>query len=177
MTSPTSTRLETAQSFIQAFVTLSPHGHTSLRTPDCIHIFAPHSIAPPPKTNDQFFAHLTKLREVLSGFPFTVKEIIDNPTSNQVLIWTTASPVWHTYIKGVKGDGGDSGDEKWSYTGEYMFLLTFEPRKGGINEHGEKFQRVERIMEFLDSKGTTKLLGLIEKAREILGELERKDGT
>jgi hypothetical protein len=110
----------------------------------------------------------------MSSFPFKVKEMIDNPTANQVLIWTTASPVWLPEALGSvdKGqrkneDGEEEGDD-WAYTGEYMFLLSFEDRENVQEGEGITPRRIKRIVEFVDSKGTARLLDLVQKGRENL---------
>jgi hypothetical protein len=96
----------------------------------------------------------------MSSFPFTVKEIIDNPTANQVLVWTTASADWLPEI--MRRDV----EEDWKYTGEYMFLLSFEEGESGVDGEGGVFKRIERIVEFVDSKGTARLEGLMKKGRD-----------
>ncbi|PVH74619.1 hypothetical protein DL98DRAFT_351536, partial [Cadophora sp. DSE1049] len=154
-------RRKTALAFIESFSTLSAIDMLSVRTPSCMHVFAPRSlgdIAHSPMSNEQFAAHRSHFDGVLSSFPFQVKEMIDNPTANQVLIWTTASPVW---VPQVTSDVDKDTD--WSYTGEYMFLLTFEEGETG-KDAGGSFKRIERIVEFLDSKGTDRLRGLMQAA-------------
>ena len=54
---------------------------------------------------------------------------------------------------------GDRGKEEWDYAGEYIFILN-------VNEAG----KIARILEFLDSKATERLRGLMTKARENLGK-------
>jgi len=104
----------------------------------------------------------------MSSFPFTVKEMIDNPTANQVLIWTTASPVW--LPEAMESDV----DEMWNYMGEYIFLLSFEEGQSGDDGDGGTFKRVERIVEFVDSKGTARLQGLMKKGRDYVARLQEK---
>ncbi|TAQ86410.1 hypothetical protein B7494_g5255 [Chlorociboria aeruginascens] len=136
-----------------------------------------------PKSNSTFAAHVTKLRAVISSFPVMVKEIIDNPAANQVLIWATASPVWVPEIIGVgeerkEGKGGDGHNEEidWPHTGEYMFLLSFEEGVTGDDDgEGEKFKRIERIVEFLDGKGTERLRNLMHIAEKILKHVPTDD--
>ena len=153
-------RIRTAQAFVDAFSTFSETALLSVRTPSCIQYFAPHSVNIPPKTNSDFEGHFARLRGVMSSFPFMVKEMIDNPTANQVLVWTTASPVWLPEI--MRRDV----EEDWKYTGEYMFLLSFEDGESGVDGEGGVFKRIERIVEFVDSKGTARLQGLMKKGRD-----------
>ncbi|RDW65606.1 hypothetical protein BP5796_10298 [Coleophoma crateriformis] len=166
-------RERTARIFIDTFATFSTGDCLLVRTPNCVQQFAPHSIAPPTMSNSAFAAHLAHLGEVMSSFPLTVKEMIDNPTANQVLIWATASPLWLPSVTGGVGKSGAGGEEvDWAYTGEYMFLLSFEDGEAGEDGNGGKLKRLERVIEFVDSKGTTKLYGLMEKARRILRGVE-----
>ena len=162
-------RHTTAFAFIESFSTLSAIDMISVRTPSCTHLFAPRSlgdIAHSPMSNEQFAGHRSHFDGVLTSFPFQVKEMIDNPTANQVLVWTTASPVWEP---AVTSDVDKEMD--WSYTGEYMFLLTFEEGETGTNARG-KFKRIERIVEFLDSKGTDRLRALMQAATKNLQALK-----
>ncbi len=57
-------------------------------------------------------------------------------------------------------------EEDWKYTGEYMFLLSFEEGESGVDGEGGVFKRIERIVEFVDSKGTARLEGLMKKGRD-----------
>lgn len=154
--------LQTANSFISAFADLDAEKHVSLRAPDCTHIFAPASLnPPPPKTNAAFAAHFVELRKLLNHFPVTAKpgEIHVNPTKGQVVVWATAVPEFKDEVK------GGLRDEEWEYQGEYIFMLD-------IDEQG----KITRIMEFLDSKATTRLLGLMERARRNLAKVDGEEG-
>ncbi|KAH7377468.1 hypothetical protein BKA64DRAFT_767200 [Cadophora sp. MPI-SDFR-AT-0126] len=165
-------RRKTALAFIESFSTLSATDMLSVRTPSCMHTFAPRSLgilAHSPMSNEQFAAHRSHFDGVLSSFPFQVKEMIDNPSANQVLIWTTASPVW---VAAVTSD--IDKDTDWSYTGEYMFLLTFEDGESGEDEGG-RFKRIERIVEFLDSKGTDRLRRLMQTASNNLRAMKERN--
>jgi hypothetical protein len=106
----------------------------------------------------------------MSSFPLTVKELIDNPTTNQVLVWTTASPLWLPEATGSAEDG----QEDWAYTGEYMFLLSFEDGQSGDHGEGGVLKRIERIVEFVDSKGTARLQGLMHKGRENVARFQEQ---
>lgn len=57
-------------------------------------------------------------------------------------------------------DGGLS-DEEWSYRGEYIFIFTMD----------ESQEKIIRVLEFVDSKGTDRLRGLMARAR---ANLEKK---
>jgi hypothetical protein len=147
-----SARIETAKSFLEGFADLSSERHLSVRSEDCIHCFAPASLESlEPKDNASFAAHLTRLREVMVGFSVTPKEMIDSANENTVTVWATSEAKFHPELQ-------DSGllPDKWAYRGEYIFILSMDPT-------GKK---IHRIVEFLDSKATERLFGLVERAKE-----------
>lgn len=145
-----STRYQTAVEFIEDFENLSPSTMLARRTPDCTHIFLPSSIAPPPKDNAAFEAHISRLHDIIKSFPVTAKEIMEDGDQNKVVVWATSQAQFYDEVK----DRGLS-DEEWAYKGTYIFILT-------MNESGDKIQKV---VEFVDSKGTERLMGLMTRAR------------
>ena len=100
-------------------------------------------------TNEQWGAHLNSLRSILSTFPVEAKEIFETEGSNQVTIWATSNAVFREEAKDE-----DSGLD-WSYQGEYIFVLV-------LNESGDK---IERILEFLDSKKVLEMQAQLKRAR------------
>lgn len=149
-----STRYNTALAFIKAFETLDGQTFHSLYTPTCIHSFAPASCNPPaPSGRDHFSTHIGGLKTILKSFPVYPKEIIENETENQVVIWATSETV---FLDEAMDDGIPKED--WSYKGEYIFILT-------MNESGEG---IEKVFEFLDSKGTDRLRDLMKRGRDNL---------
>jgi hypothetical protein len=114
--------------------------------------------------NSEYISHLLSLQEIMVSFPLTIKEISDNETGNQVLIWATASPVWKAEV--VDGDSSE-----WVVVGEYFFLLSFER---GFGEDGVR--RVERGVEFADSLVAEKLFALVLRARGNLALLTADKG-
>jgi len=152
MSSP---RRTTALAFISAFEHLDIPTHMSLRTPTCTQIFAPSSIAqPPPLSNSEFSTHLSKLKSIISHFPVWPKEIIEDERENRVAIWATSEA---TFKDEVRDEG--LSEEEWGYRGEYVFMLS-------MDESGEK---IERVVEFLDSKAAERVRELVKRA---LGNLE-----
>ena len=144
-----------ASSFLRAFDTLSAKDHLALRAPHCTHIFAPASLSIPPKSNNEFSTHLTNnLVPLLARFPVTPKEIHAHTTisGGQVTLWATGTPEFKKEVM-------DGEREGWEYTGEYIFILD-------VDEEG----KIVRVVEFLDSKGTERLRGLVERARRNMGE-------
>ncbi len=144
-----STQRNIAMSFLESFKNLDTTGNLALRAPGCIHKFAPASLNMSPMTNGQWGAHLNSLKDILSTFPVEAKEIFEHEASNQVTIWATSNAVFREEAKDE-----DSGMD-WSYEGEYMFVLVF-------NENGDK---IERILEFLDSKKVADLQAQLKRAR------------
>ncbi|KAI0148439.1 hypothetical protein GGR57DRAFT_240786 [Xylariaceae sp. FL1272] len=140
---------DTAEAFISAFATLDPK--VEIRAANCTHNFAPSSLGMPTGiTNEAWEAHLKRLRQVMSGFPVTAKEIHINVAKRQVVIWATAVPNFRDEAKDP-GAGGDVEGSAW--TGEYVFLLD-------MNEEG----KIDRIVEFLDSLATSNARTLLSKA-------------
>ncbi|KAK2757754.1 hypothetical protein CKAH01_17001 [Colletotrichum kahawae] len=154
------TLYEVGTAFIRAFDTLEDEAHISLRATSCTHTFAPASISPPPPmTNAEPAAHLAKLQLIMNSFPVTAKEIHVNVPKRQVLIWATAVAEFKDEVKGLKE--GEDGTE-WDYVGEYMFFLT-------VDEEG----RISRVVEFVDSLGTKRVWGLMSRAWENAGMVQK----
>lgn len=139
-----------ALAFLQSFQELDIDSNLALRTPGCCHIMAPASLNyPPSMTNEQWAAHLFPLKSILATFPVTAKEIFEHEGSNQVTIWATSNAIFREEAKDE-----DSGLD-WSYHGEYIFIFLF-------NQTGDK---IERIVEFLDSQKVVELGPLMQRAR------------
>ena len=122
----------------------------SRRTSDCIHTFLPASLAMPAKDNTAFGDHVSRLREVIQRFPVTAKEVMEDEEKNAVIIHASAQAYFYDSVK----DEGIPPDD-WTYHGEYIFMLT-------MTEAGDK---VRKVSEFLDSKATERVFGLMKRAR------------
>jgi len=145
MSSP---QLAAANAFLQSFKTLDAASNLSLRTPGCTHNMGPASLHfPPSQTNAEWAAHLEGIKEVLTEFPVTAKEIFE--AGNQVTVHAVSEAI---FKEDVKDEGA-----KWEYRGEYVFILFFE--EGG---------KIERIFEFLDSKLVLEVQALIGRAKKNL---------
>jgi hypothetical protein len=145
-----SARYKTAMDFIGDFETLDVPTMLSRRTKDCIHTFLPSSIAPPPKDNTAFGEHIRRLREIMPKFPVAAKEVMEDEEKNTAIIHAISQVYSYDSVK----DEGIPPDD-WKYQGEYIFTLT-------MTEAGDK---VKKVVEFVDSKGSERLLGLIKRAR------------
>lgn len=139
----------TAKSYLKLFDTLDPAVIAAVQSPNYTHTNAPSSLSPPgPFTAATFANHLAFLRNILVGFPISIKELWPNPHLRQVVAWTTSVTQFHDHVK----DNDD--DEEWEVEGEYIFVLN-------MDESGRK---VESVLEFLDSKVTEQLNLLAARA-------------
>jgi hypothetical protein len=155
-----STRRATALAMIAAFEDLDVEKHLSLRAPNCTHLLAPDTaITQPPFSNSDFETHLMKLRGVIEQFPVWPKEVMEDEQQNRVIVWATGQP---TFRKELRDDG--LTEEEWVYKGEYIFIFS-------MDESGEK---IERVVEFLDSKAVVQVRALVQRAS---ANLERKNKT
>ncbi len=153
-----SKRLQTAKKYIGHFATLDTETLASVLAANYVHEFAPKSMNPPgPFSKAQFLAHSASLRDIMTGFPVKAKEYVESESAHQVTVWATSKTEFRDEVK--RGDD----EEGWVYEGEYVFMLW-------MDESGEK---VVRVVEFLDSKGTIERLGvLMRRARENKGMVE-----
>ena len=145
-----STQRNIANAFLQSFEHLDTDANLALRAPGCVHSFAPATLnMPASMTNEQWGAHLNSMKSILSTFPVEAKEIFEHEGSTQVTVWATSNAVFREEAKDAEL-GLD-----WNYQGEYIFVLVF-------NESGDK---IERILEFLDSKKVLDFQAQLKRAR------------
>ena len=102
--------------------------------------------------NEQFRAHCDGLKKFVIGIPVTPKEIFEHPSSNQVTVWATSETIFRDEVI--------DDQVEWSYLGEYIFVFT-------LNEQGDK---IERIVEFLDSNKVVAAKTLLERAQTNLNK-------
>lgn len=142
-----------ALAFLATFEHLDADANVALRAPDCRHTMAPTSLnAPQGLTNEQFHNHLTSLQSVIASLSVTVKEIFAVEGSSQVTVWATSEA---TFRPEAMDDELEKEGGSWMYRGEYMFVFVFD-------EAGE---RIERIVEFIDSMKFGEVMALIERAK------------
>lgn len=157
-----SAKRNTALAFLQTFKDLDGDSNIALRAPDCRHTIAPASLNfPSSMTNEQWAAHLSSLEGILSAFPVTAKEIFEQEASNQVTVWATSDAIFQEEAKDYDGDAA----RDWSYRGEYIFIFFFDAA-------GDK---IERILEFVDSAKAVEMGRLLERAKRNLAA--RKNGS
>ena len=94
--------------------------------------------------------HIRKLREVISNFPVTAQEVIEDTEKNMVAVHATSQAHFHEWLI----DDGIPAED-WNYKGTYVFTFT-------MNEAGDK---IRKVVEFVDSMGTERLSGLMKRAR------------
>jgi hypothetical protein len=156
----TSTRVKTVLKFLGAYETLDLETFASVRSPSCLQTLAPASISPsPPADNATFLANKAALKEIVIGFPVTPKEVMEDQQQNKVIVWATGRALWRDE---VKDDG--IAKEEWEWVGEYILIFD-------MNETGEK---IEHLLEFVDSKETVKLPGLMRRARANKAKLKEE---
>jgi hypothetical protein len=155
----TSTRVKTVLKFLKAFETLDLETFASVRSSSCLQTLAPASISPPPPVdNKTFLANKAALKDIVTGFPITPKEIMEDQQQNRVIVWATGRALWR---EGVKDN--DLTEKEWEWTGEYMLVFHMDIA-------GEK---IDHLLEFVDSKETVKLPSLMGRARANKAKLDK----
>lgn len=139
----------TAETFLKFFDTLDVANLRPIQAESYTHQFAPASLNIPVLSRDQFDAHITHIREVLKSFAGGAKETWVNTELRQVTMWATAVPQFHDHI--IESDP----TRQWHYQGEYIFTLFMD----------DSGQKIERVIEFMDSKVTEQLLELMNVLR------------
>ncbi|KAF7365071.1 hypothetical protein MVEN_00378300 [Mycena venus] len=115
------------------------------------HEFAPASLDPPLARIDgpeAFAARIKFIGAVMSSFPIRAKQTWPNPSLKQVVIWAESESMFHPHVR----DNDD--EEEWKYKGEYIYVITMD----------QNCEKIEHVLEFVDSKATQKLLGLVARA-------------
>jgi ketosteroid isomerase-like protein len=83
---------------------------------------------------------------------------LQDADKNQVAVWATSQTKFHEEVKDA-----EVPEDEWQYKGEYMFLLNVDDSE----------EKIERVVEFVDSKGTEGLCGLMQRARLNKAELAK----
>jgi hypothetical protein len=143
-----SKRVKTALAFLANFETLNSESFASLLTPTYTHIFRPSS-QPPAQNYAQFTAHIKNLQTIIDRFPVWPNEVMEDESQNRVIVWCGGEAVFKDEFK----DEGATVEE-WTYKGEYMFVFSLD----------ETREKIERVMEFLDSKAADHARDLMKRA-------------
>ncbi|KAH7138897.1 hypothetical protein B0J11DRAFT_574843 [Dendryphion nanum] len=156
-----SKRLETAKEYIECFATCDTQTLERILASNYHHKFAPSSLdISPPLDKQGFIARHSRIHIIMTGFPVTGNEYIESESSNQVTVWATSVPHWRDE---ARSDDDEPG--MWDYKGEYIFMMWFD-------DEG----RIQRVVEFLDSKMTENALVLVKKAFENVARNAEKVG-
>lgn len=146
-----STRRDTALAFINSFEHLDLDANIALRAPNCRHTIGPTSLGYKlDMTNEDFISHFSGIQEIIAKFPVMVREIFADETGKQVTVWAYSRAIF-------KDEAIDNEEPKvdWTYYGEYIFVLF-------MTEAGDK---IERIIEFVDSDKVVKMRQLMMRAK------------
>jgi hypothetical protein len=145
-TMPSSKRREAATGYLRAFETWDIDKVLSrYLTKTCTHQIAPASVgqAIGILNNAQWATRVRSLKGIIKSCCFVVKEIVEDEPENKLVLW-------------VDGRITFSDEDVGVFNGEYMFILEFE--EGG--------ERVERVVEFVDSREVAgRFLGMVEEGR------------
>ncbi|KAF4499964.1 hypothetical protein FAGAP_3846 [Fusarium agapanthi] len=145
-----STLTATATTYIDVFRTLDTEALSCILSDEYSHRFAPTSVNLPGSMDRHgLIARLNQVREAMSSFPVTIKQMWPNPSLRQVLVWTKSETNFQRQLR-------DSDDEEWTKRREYMFLMA-------MDETGEK---ITDVLELVDSKATEDIAGLVARALE-----------
>ncbi|KAE9366346.1 hypothetical protein N431DRAFT_351433 [Stipitochalara longipes BDJ] len=148
----TSKRMSVALKYMQAANEMDISTIMALRTPNCTHHFHPSSLGTrPPIDNTTYEANLLRFKDIISSFPMVIKETLEDEKKNQIMIWAEGGQSWFPEAK----DPGLS-EEEWNFTREYIFIVS-------LDESGDK---IEKMVEFLDTKATEQLRLLLARAME-----------
>lgn len=155
------TILATAKSYLQIFATLDAAAVLAITTENYGHTMTPASMGISkngPMSRTYFAEYMDGMRGLLRGFPVRAKEIWPNPALRQVVVWADSKTEFHEHVKDVR----DGNEDEWDFRGEYIFVLF-------MDHSGEK---VERVIEFLDSKVSEDFKGLMARALKKKAEVE-----
>ncbi|CAJ0547007.1 Ff.00g016340.m01.CDS01 [Fusarium sp. VM40] len=146
-----STLVATASAFLQVYTTLDTEALSRILSDNYVLEFAPTSMnLPGPLDRDAQLARINSIKDVMSSFPVKTKHIWPNPSLRQVLVWAHSETRFFDHLK------LSDKEAEWDLKGEYMFLMT-------MDESGEK---IEHVLEFLDSKATGNIVLAVGKAME-----------
>lgn len=102
---------------------------------------------------------MTSLREIMTGFPVSIKECVESEGSNQVTVWATSRTEFREEVEDT-----EMSEQEWVYKGEYVFMFWMD----------DIGQKIVRTVEFLDSEGTNGVLRpLMKRARRNLEAYEK----
>ena len=157
MSSP---RVATVNKFVEAFGNLDKGALHALVSPNFTYTFAPSSAAlPPPMDYDAWSTRMDHVRAMLKAYPIRVKTMIDcGDAENKVVIHATGQA---QFKDEVMDDGIPKED--WVNNGEYIVIFTMNADA-----------KLDAVLEFTDSKGVDRFVGLMQRAGGNLQKLMGK---
>ncbi|RYP74220.1 hypothetical protein DL771_003153 [Monosporascus sp. 5C6A] len=155
-----STRLQTAKAYISTFANLDTTLLSSLLAPSYVYIPAPASLGDflRTKDKDEMVAHIASLRTYMTGFPVYAKNYWESDAENMVTVWATSKIEWKEEVMGETAGTGE-----WEFEGEYMFLIWMDKTE----------EKVVKVLAFMDSLKTVRVMELMGRAREKMAVAER----
>lgn len=105
-----------------------------------------------PRNNVRVEGFINNLKSVGTSVDLKPKEIMEDEKQNRVIGWLTNTVTWTDLAKAVMME------EELAYEAEIMFPLSRD----------EKGTKIERIVEFCDSKKQLEFHGMIMKAMNIV---------
>lgn len=158
MSSP---RLQTVQAYITAISNFDTPTLTPLLTPTFTYTLAPSTIpVASPMPLATFTSFLAQTHSLIKHYTPAIKTTIDcGDAENKAVVWLTSEA--HFRAEGM--DDEVSADE-WRYVGEYMIVFSFEASG-----------RIAGVLEFVDSKGVEKVMGLMQRAQKNLQAKEERE--
>lgn len=145
-----SSLVATASAFLQIYTTLDTEALSEILSANYVLEFAPASMnLPGPLDRDAQVARIDSIK-VMSSFPVKAKNIWPNPYLRQVLVWAHSETRFLDRLK-----HGDN-EAVWDLKEEYMFLMTM----------GESGEKIEHVLEFLDSKATAYIVVAVGRVME-----------
>ncbi|OAG05271.1 uncharacterized protein CC84DRAFT_1177344 [Paraphaeosphaeria sporulosa] len=156
----TSMRIQTPQTFLSSFATLSIPSFSAVLADSYKHNYAPASLVAELNRGgydgkEAFLEHIRSVAKLMTGFPVTPLRMIQDEAENAVWAWCRSWAEWRESVV--------DGDAEWGYEGEYVFMFWMD---------GEG--KIEKCVEMLDTWATReKLLVLSARARE---NIKRRTG-
>ncbi|KAM5370888.1 hypothetical protein ACJZ2D_008321 [Fusarium nematophilum] len=139
--------LAAAAAYLDALASYERARILAVLSEDYEHTLAPASIGvESPISRDAFVPMACNLQAVISRFSFRIKQAWPNEAEGRVTVWAEGEGDLRPHIK-------QSSGEDYSLKREYMFVLE-------MDSSGEK---VEKALEFVDTKLTEAMMGLLGK--------------
>ncbi|RKK66510.1 hypothetical protein BFJ69_g15342 [Fusarium oxysporum] len=145
--SSSSTLLAAATAYIDALASFDPARVQAVLSENYEHTLAPTSMGvESPIRRDAFIPMLCNLKAVTSHYSLRIKKAWANEAAGQVAVWVGGEGDLHPHIK-------QNTSEDYVFDREYIFILE-------MDSTGEK---VQKAFEFVDTKATETMMGVLGK--------------